>query len=151
MKFLIDGHRDRVAFRAAQWSEGVCGQLLTPLTRYRRGHETFAVDNGAFSSFNEKNFVSLLKRNHEARHGALFVACPDKVGDHSATVALYSQLSHLCDGWRKAFVAQDGYDGMPDDADALFIGGRTGSRNPRMPFMRYNVPLCKVSTFISEE
>lgn len=124
MKFLIDGHRDRVAFRSAQWPEGIAGQLLTPLTRYRRGAEVYAIDNGAYSSFNEKAFRSLLAREEGVRESALFVAVPDKVGCHKTTLELYGQLRHLCEGWKKAFVAQDGFDGtIPDDASAVFIGG----------------------------
>ena len=129
MKFLIDGHRDRVAYRAIQWPEGVAGQLLTPLTRYRRGHDIYAIDNGAFSKFNEKGFVSLLRREYEVRDKALFVCVPDKVGCHRTTLALYGDLAHLCEGWKKAFVAQDGYDGMPEDAHALFIGGTDSFKN----------------------
>ncbi len=120
---MIDGHKDRIAFRKMQWIDGVAGQLLTPLTRYTKGDNVFAIDNGAFSNFNEKNFISLLKREEEHKNDALFVACPDKVGDHKETLALYNDLSHLCEGWKVAFVAQDGYDGMPQNANALFIGG----------------------------
>lgn len=129
MKFLIDGHRDRVSYRALQWPEGVAGQLLTPLTRYRRGHDVYAIDNGAFSNFNEKGFVSLLRREQQVRDNALFVCVPDKVGCHKTTLKLYMELGHLCEGWKKAFVAQDGYDGMPDDAHALFIGGTDSFKN----------------------
>lgn len=57
------------------------------------------------------------------RHACLFVAVPDKVGCHRTTLQLYQDNKHLCDGYRKAFVAQDGYEGMPADADTLFIGG----------------------------
>lgn len=131
MKFLIDGHRDRVSYRALQWPEGVAGQLLTPLTRYRRGHDVYAIDNGAFSNFNEKGFVSLLRREQQVRDNALFVCVPDKVGCHKTTLKLYMELGHLCEGWKKAFVAQDGYDGMPDDAHALFIGGTDSFKNSK--------------------
>lgn len=123
MKFLIDGHRDRVAFRSLQWPDGVVGQLLTPLTRYRRGHPIFAIDNGAFTSFNEKGFISLLRREQAVMEDCLFVCVPDKLGCHKVTMSLYKSLGYLCEGWKKAFVAQDGYDGMPEDAQALFIGG----------------------------
>lgn len=123
MKFLIDGHRSRVAFRKEQWPDGVLGQLLTPLTRYRRGSEIYAIDNGAFTKFHEKSFITLLKREQAVMSSALFVAVPDKLGCHKTTLKLYEIYSHLCEGWKKAFVAQDGYDGMPESADALFIGG----------------------------
>ena len=123
MKFLIDGHANRVTFRKQQWDDGVCGQLLTPLTRYRRGHEVFAIDNGCFSSFRQKEFVSLLKREYPFKDQALFVCAPDKVGCHITTLKMYEDYSYLCDGFKIAFVAQDGYQGMPKEADALFIGG----------------------------
>lgn len=123
MKFLIDGHRDRVALRSAQWPEGVAGQLLTPLTRYRRGHEVFAIDNGCFTSFREQNFKALLKREQAVRDQSLFVCVPDKVGSHKETMSLWEQHNHLADGYKKAFVAQEGYEGFPEGVDALFIGG----------------------------
>ena len=123
MKFLIDGHRDRVAFRKLQWSEGVEGQLLTPLTRYSRGEPIFAIDNGAFSGLREASFISLLKREWEHRKNCLFVCIPDKVGCHVTTERMWGDFNYLADGYTKAFVAQDGYQGMPDEAGALFIGG----------------------------
>lgn len=123
MRFLIDGHRDRVTSRMEQWPEGVIGQLLTPLTRYKLGHKVFGIDNGAFSGFNEREFRNLLRRNAAHSADALFVAIPDRVGCHRTTAALYRDYSPLADGWRKAFVAQDGFDGAPECADAIFIGG----------------------------
>jgi len=123
MQFLIDGHRDRCTFRREQWEEAVLGQLLTPLTRYRRGEEIYAIDNGCFSSFRKKEFISLLKREWEYRHNAIFVVCPDSFGDAKTTSSMWEDNNHLCNGFKKAFVAQDGYDGMPKEADTLFIGG----------------------------
>ena len=129
MQFLIDGHRSRVAFRAVQWPEGVRGQLLTPLTRYSRGHSVYAIDNGCFSSFREANFRSLLRREHHVRADALFVCVPDKVGSHRRTLELWGEHRHLVDGYKAAFVAQDGYDGFPNGAEALFIGGTDAFKN----------------------
>jgi len=123
MKFLIDGHRDRVKFRKEQWLEGVAGQLLTPLTRYSLGEKIFAIDNGCFTSFRESNFKGLLKREYLNKESCLFVCVPDKVGSHKETLALWDEHNYLADGWSKAFVAQEGYDGYPDGTDALFIGG----------------------------
>jgi hypothetical protein len=123
MKFLIDGHRDRVALRYLQWPEGVAGQLLTPLTRYSRGHEVFAIDNGCFTSFREQNFKALLKREFYVKDQSLFVCVPDKVGSHKETMVLWDQYSNLANGYKKAFVAQEGYEGFPEGASALFIGG----------------------------
>lgn len=123
MRFLIDGHRDRVTLRSLQWPEGVIGQLLTPLTRYSLGHPIFAIDNGAFTSFRKKEFISLLKREHKNKDSCLFVCVPDKLGCHKTTLKYWYANKHLAEGWKRAFVAQDGFEGMPEDADALFIGG----------------------------
>jgi hypothetical protein len=123
MKFLIDGHRFRVQHRMDQWPEGVLGQLLTPLTRYKLGHPVFAIDNGAFSGFNEREFKNLLRRQYEKRFQCLFVAVPDKVGCHATTLKMWEDYSHLADGWRKAFVAQNGFSGFPKGATTLFVGG----------------------------
>lgn len=129
MQFLIDGHRNRVALRAQQWPEGVRGQLLTPLTRYSRGHDVYAIDNGAFSSFREHNFRSLLKREYRVKDSALFVCMPDKVGDHKRTLELWEQYQGIADGYKLAFVAQDGYEGFQPGTAALFIGGTDAFKN----------------------
>lgn len=123
MKFLIDGHRFRVQHRMEQWPDDVVGQLLTPLTRYKLGHDIFGIDNGAFTSFNEREFKNLLRRQHEHRLRCLFVAVPDKVGCHRTTLQMWEDYNHLADGWRKAFVAQNGFDNFPRGAQVLFVGG----------------------------
>lgn len=123
MRFLIDGSGKRLAERIAQWSDGVAGQLLTPLTRYKRAHEVFAIDNGAYGGFRQSPFCATLKRNSDKMEECLFVCVPDKLGDHKTTLQMWHEKNHLADGWKKAFVAQDGYDGMPEEADAIFIGG----------------------------
>jgi hypothetical protein len=123
MKFLIDGHRNRVNLRREQWEEGILGQLLTPLTRYSLGEKVFAIDNGAYTSFREQAFIKLLKREEYNKNDCLFVAVPDKVGCHRTTLKLYEDYKHLCQTWKKAFVAQDGFDSLPEDYDCLFIGG----------------------------
>jgi hypothetical protein len=53
----------------------------------------------------------------------MFVCVPDKVGSHKETMELWFQHKHLTEGYKKAFVAQEGYDGFPEGVDALFIGG----------------------------
>lgn len=121
MQFLIDGSRTRLGERVAQWPEGVAGQLLTPLTQYRKAADVFAIDNGAYNGLRLATFARMVARYEQ--HEPLFVAVPDKVGCHRTTVALYEEHSHLALGCRKAFVAQDGYDGHPACAGAIFIGG----------------------------
>jgi hypothetical protein len=125
MKFLIDGSKERCAERWRQWPDGVGGQLLTPLTAYRNCSRVFGIDNGAYSGFDEQKFVKLLKRESHCKHECLFVCIPDQVGSHVETLNMWERYKHLADGWKRAFVAQDGFGGLPSDADALFLGGTT--------------------------
>lgn len=129
MQFLIDGHRDRVLQRWQTWPELIKGQLLTPLTRYSLNRNfNYAVDNGCFSGFDEekqKRFVNLLKRDFDFKEFCLFVCTPDVLGCHKSTVEFWHRYKHLSDGYRKAFVLQDGCDWFPDDCYAVFLGGST--------------------------
>lgn len=123
MKFLIDGSSNRIKKRREQANELIGGQLLTPLTQYKLCEPVFAVDNGAFSKLNIAGLTRILKRYYDSRKSCLFVAIPDKVGDHKETVALWEKYSGIADGYKKAFVAQDGFEGFPCNAEALFVGG----------------------------
>lgn len=89
----------------------------------------WAMDNGAFSGFDEGAFVRMLER-FSPYAGCLFVAAPDKVGDAAATLDRWPFWSRLIRGLglSAAFVAQDGLtpDRVPwSEMDALFIGGST--------------------------
>lgn len=106
------------------------GFLLTPRDRCRgfvdRPH---AIDNGAFRGFDELAFVRLLERVR-GRPGCLFVAAPDVVGDHAATVAQFPfwRFAIKAQGFPVAFVVQNGctVDDVPWElVDAVFIGGDT--------------------------
>ena len=67
----------------------VLGQLLTPLTRYADAGGVYAVDNGAFSRFLEKDFTSLCERQARAKDRCLFVAMPDVVGNARRTLEIW--------------------------------------------------------------
>ena len=121
MKFLIDGQKSRIDFRKLQWPDGIAGQLLTPLTGYKLASSVFAIDNGAFKRLESRKFSKLVAR-YRSRN-PLFVAIPDKVGCHKTTLRMYEEYRILGLGCRRAFVAQDGFDGYPEDASAIFIGG----------------------------
>jgi hypothetical protein len=89
----------------------------------------WAMDNGAFSGFDERAYLRMLERFHD-RPGCLFVTAPDVVGDAKATLALWPFWSRLIRGLGQppAFVAQDGLtaDRVPwAELGALFIGGST--------------------------
>ena len=108
------------------------GQLLTPLTgfRLRDPSKPWAIDNGAFSGFDEKKFYSRLRRaeKHD-RTNCKFVAMPDRVADALTTMFMfhehYDRVASC--GWPIALVLQDGQDQMPpipwSVLDAIFIGG----------------------------
>ena len=61
MIFLMDCTKEK--------SEGMedlgieIGQLLTPLSRLKRWHDLWAVDNGCYKRFKEKSFLGILARN----------------------------------------------------------------------------------------
>lgn len=105
-------------------------QLLTPLTRFtlRRKGSPFAIDNGAYSKFNAKSFMSLLAREELNKQNCLFVAVPDVVGSARRTLEVFERWKSKLLGWRLALVAQDGQEHLPipwDDISAIFIGGST--------------------------
>jgi len=106
------------------------GQLLTPLTRYTlRDHaRPWAIDNGAFSSFDAEAFKSLLERERHHYQDCLFVALPDVVGSARRTLEVFEHWKIKIAGWRPALVCQDGQENLPipwSGIAAVFIGGST--------------------------
>lgn len=106
-----------------QWNDPATLDLSVP----------WAMDNGAFSGFDEGSYVRMLEA-YQAYQSArcLFVTAPDVVGDAASTVARWPFWSQLLRGlgWVPAFVAQDGLtpDRVPNltrGRGALFIGGTT--------------------------
>lgn len=105
-------------------------QLLTPLTRFRpqQPESMFAIDNGAFSSFDRKAFESLLEREKSRRSLCRFVAVPDVVGSARRTLEVFDYWYARIHEWPLALVAQDGQENLPirwELIDAVFIGGST--------------------------
>lgn len=112
------------------------GQLLTPLTGFRLRHpdRPWAIDNGAFSGFDEKAFFARLRRTGEAVDGNFtnckFVCLPDMPFEAQRTKELwewYRDHSLLVE-WPLALVVQDGHESVQipwDDPKlaAIFIGG----------------------------
>ena len=89
--------------------------------RYR-----YAIDNAAFKKFDERAFFRMLT-DASKHQKPLFVVCPDVVGCHDRTIALwhYYYPTIKTYGYPVAFVAQDGCSpgDIPDEADWIFIGG----------------------------
>jgi hypothetical protein len=89
----------------------------------------WAMDNGAFSGFEEGAFIRMLER-FSGMQGCLFATAPDFVGDAASTLGRWPFWSKLIRGLGlpPAFVAQDGlqqYAAPWDEMGALFIGGST--------------------------
>jgi hypothetical protein len=102
------------------------GQLLTPLTRYTRRQDTFAIDNGAFAGFNATAFKSLLKREWDHRNRCLFVTVPDVVGSARRTLEVFDHWYPKLHGWPLALACQNGQEQQPIRWDLIacaFIGG----------------------------
>ena len=129
MKFLIDGSSVRLGERRGQANELIAGQLLTPLTRYRRCEYVFGIDNGGFTGAKIEGFTKLIKNQFESRDQCLFAAVPDKVENHKETLSMWDDYHSIADGYKKAFVVQDGFDEWPSNADAIFLGGSTGFKD----------------------
>ena len=109
---------------------GDVGQLLTPLTRYRlrEPERPWAIDNGAYSRFDEKAFVALLAREYHHRQNAKFVCAPDVVGSAQRTLEVFDIWKGRLQAWPIAFVCQDGQENLPipwRSIEAVFIGGST--------------------------
>lgn len=127
MKILLDS-QERKVLEKSRHSSLILGQLLTPLTRYLAWEGAFAIDNGAFTGFPEERFRTLLARNSVNRDRCLFVTCPDIVGSGRRSLELFKRRRNwIPEGWKIAFVAQDGIEDMEipwDDMHAIFVGGK---------------------------
>ena len=107
-----------------------CGQLLTPLTRFRLKSDVFAIDNGAYAGFDRVRWERVLQKNATNADKCLWVSLPDCVGSAIRTAELWDAYRYhpALHGYRKALVAQDGIEAMRipwDEIDAIFIGGST--------------------------
>ncbi len=126
MMVLLDTSQDLDA--CATELGGAVGQLLTPLTRYKRRSVIWAVDNGGYKEPDLAGFARLLEREGADRSGCLFVALPDIVGSAQRTLELYEHCKAMGEGWPIAFVCQDGQETLPipwKEIAAVFIGGST--------------------------
>lgn len=102
------------------------GRLVQPRTRElsRLGSRPWGADNDCFQGLDREAWLTMLD-NIPTTDRCLFVLVPDKVGSHAETLELW--MEHRGEvssrGFPLGFVAQDGCDYIPPDADALFIGG----------------------------
>ncbi len=109
---------------------GCVGHLYSP--GGERGpyhHLPFALDNGAFGGFDEKNWRHLIVWACLCGTRPLWAAVPDCVGDPVATSQMWMEYAIVIErhGWSKAFVVQDGHTlkDVPPSAAVVFVGGGT--------------------------
>lgn len=105
-------------------------QFFTPLTRRnpQRPDQAFAMDNGAFSRFDAKGFLTMLAKHEQRKHMCRFVAAPDVVGCARRTLECFRHWKAQLASWPVAFVCQDGQENLNipwNDCAAVFIGGST--------------------------
>lgn len=128
MQFLIDTSPKNF-FENFEGRAMVGGQLITPLTSYANAKKKYAVDNGAYSNFQRRNFERVVNRDAEFRDNCLFVTMPDVVGNARRTLEIF-KLRHTFPflvNWPIALVAQDGLEDLEvpwEEIDCLFVGGR---------------------------
>jgi hypothetical protein len=106
---------------------GSVGLLISPAGwRKPPWYMPYALDNGAFTGFDEKAFTVLLNRARLLKAKPLWVAVPDVVADAEATLRLWHEWWQRVP-FKRAFVAQDGHEAVdvPKQADAVFVGGST--------------------------
>ena len=122
-------------------------QLRTPLTGYAKGFGTqpWVMDNGAYSNFKETAF-SRMAQDGMFDSSCKWIAMPDVVGDHEATLKLFNEWTEkLCKHYipcrphfkKWAFVVQDGatIETIPwDDIVAVFLGGTDRMKQSRRAF-----------------
>tara|TARA_R110002020_G_scaffold206814_3_gene412223 strand:- start:742 stop:1386 length:645 start_codon:yes stop_codon:yes gene_type:complete len=127
MKFLLDVSPAKLKVKRSLFTNLIGGQLLTPLTYYADWEGEYAIDNGAFSSFDKKAFSRLLKRQVKRKERCLFVTIPDVVGNGRRTLELWKYRNRFAPHWPHALVAQNGCEDLEipwSEMEALFIGGR---------------------------
>jgi hypothetical protein len=139
VKILVSGATSTVEKHLTNPNLGV---LLTPrnrnnLDRLLGNKISWAVDNAAFSDWNEEAFCKLIckiarkRQELQAYHDmrCAWIAAPDVVGDHEATLRKWQFWGKAIwnTGLVPAFVAQDGCtpDTIPYSAGCVFIGGTT--------------------------
>lgn len=109
------------------------GRLVQPrhydgLAKTNANGRTWAADNDCFQRLDPVSYRRMIAAI--PTDGCRFVTVPDVVGDHPATLRRWHRWSPYVRqfGFPAAFVIQDGcdrYAQVPDDADAVFIGGST--------------------------
>ncbi len=130
MRLLMDISATRYQQLPERAKQYVAGQLLTPLTQYRRWSETFSVDNGAYTRFWFDKLRAILTREDGVKRKCLWVAVPDVVGSARRTMEVWKYRYEFIpdNGWPLALVVQDGAEDISipwEELACIFVGGTT--------------------------
>lgn len=104
---------------------GKIGLLISPAGwRQAPFYMPYALDNGAFTGFDESGFVKMLSRPKD--HPPMWVAVPDAVGDAEATSRQFHEWKDRI-AFPLAFCVQDGHEpqDIPSGVQCVFVGGTT--------------------------
>lgn len=124
MGFIAGTHQSRIGwlFSPAGW-------------RMPKRGLPYALDNGAFSRWDEAAFLDLIQNCaaqiavREIQNRPNWVVVPDVVADRSATLDRWHEWAPRLRpyGWPLAFAVQDGMkqQDVPADAEVIFVGGST--------------------------
>ena len=126
MRFLIDTNPKQISVLAEDYPEFVAGQLIQPMHTRSNWGGAFAMDNAAFTGFNETKFKGLQGRNQSHRDRCLFATCPDVVGNMRRTLEVFRHRDRFANGFELSLVLQNGAEDMEipwDETPAIFIGG----------------------------
>lgn len=105
--------------------DGLIGGFSNPAKRDRpEPGVPWALDNGCFTGFDEVLWRRALK-NRAGNRDCLFAVVPDRVGDATTTDAWWPHYAPIVKqhGLPAAYAVQNDCTSVPDDADAVFIGG----------------------------
>ena len=126
MKFLIDTNPKQVSALTTAYPDFVAGQLIQPMHTRSNWGGVFALDNAAFTDFNEIKFKGLQGRNQEHQEECLFATCPDVVGNMRRTLEVWRHRERFANGFDLSLVLQNGAEDLDipwDETPAVFIGG----------------------------
>jgi hypothetical protein len=145
MRILVSGSTRMVRGLAGRFPDQL-GILLAPangntVASVVKTGLPWAIDNGAYTGFEEALFLRLLDRA-QGQPNCLFVVAPDVVANAKATLAQWPWWAALIRsrGLPVAFVGQDGQEDypLPDDMGAYFVGGST-----RWKLSQASADLCR--------
>ena len=135
MKILIGGGSTQHLYRYLLDNPHLqrnAGWFATPITIYPRDRycgilNFLGVDNGAYTNFDEPQYLAMLHRFTREAYPVRWVTAPDVVCDAKATLDLFNAWSPRIH-FPKAFVGQNGAECLElpwNDFDCFFIGGDT--------------------------